>query len=366
MTGLTRLRVRAESPYDVVVGSGALVELDSVLPAGVQRVAVIHSPALSVRAQTMLDNLARARFEPLSIEVPAGEAAKTAEAAARCWDALGAAGFTRWDAVVGLGGGSTTDLAGFVAATFLRGISLVQVPTTLLGMVDAAVGGKTGINTAQGKNLVGSFHEPIAVLCDLATLATLDRPELVSGLGEVVKCGFIADPEILRLVESDPAAAIDPGSAVCRELIQRSIAVKADVVAADLRERTSIGSMVGREALNYGHTMGHAIERAENYTRRHGEAVAVGMVYVAELARLAGRLDAAVVERHRAVLTSVGLPTSYAGAGWETLHDAMRVDKKTRGNHLRFVVLDDVARPAILDGPDDALLEAAFAAIATE
>ena len=367
MSDLTRIRVETAAPYDVLVGHRLLGELARLVGSEAQRVAVIHPQALSATGLAIRDDLAASGYDAHAIEVPNAEEAKTAEVAAFCWKALGQIGFTRTDVVVGVGGGATTDLAGFVAATFLRGLRVVQVPTTLLGMVDAAVGGKTGINTAEGKNLVGAFHEPAGVICDLAALETLNRHELVSGLAEVIKCGFIADEKILALVESDPQAATDPDSAACRELIERGIAVKAAVVSTDLRERTStVGGSVGREALNYGHTFGHAIERAERYTWRHGAAVAVGMVYVAELARLAGRLDEATADRHRQVLTSVGLPTSYSGAPWSTLHDTMRVDKKSRGDRLRFVVLEGVGRPAILEAPDPALLTAAYAEVSSD
>jgi 3-dehydroquinate synthase len=361
---VTRIRVETASPYVVVVGHGLLDELAGLLD-GARRVAVIHPQALSATGLAIRDDLAAAGFEAHAIEVPNAEEAKTSEVAAYCWKALGQVGFTRTDAVVGVGGGATTDLAGFVAATFLRGIRVVHVPTTLLGMVDAAVGGKTGINTAEGKNLVGAFHEPAGVLCDLAALETLNPHDLAAGLAEVVKCGFIADPEILRLVEADPTSAQDPTSTVCRELIERGIAVKARVVARDLREQTSTGTAVGREALNYGHTLAHAIERAERYTWRHGAAVSVGMVFVAELARLAGRLDEPTADRHREVLASLNLPTTYAGsASWATLHDGMKVDKKSRGDRLRFVILEALARPAVLEAPDPALLTAAYAEIA--
>jgi 3-dehydroquinate synthase len=360
---VTRIRVETSSPYDVVVGPGLLGELAGLLGEA-RRVAVIHPQALAATGLAIRDDLAASGFEAHAIEVPNAEEAKTAEVAAYCWKALGQVGFTRTDAVVGVGGGATTDLAGFVAATFLRGIRVVHVPTTLLGMVDAAVGGKTGINTAEGKNLVGSFHEPAGVLCDLVALETLNPNDVVAGLAEVVKCGFIADPAILDLVEADPAAARDPQSTGCRELIERAIAVKARVVAGDLREQTSTGRAVGREALNYGHTLAHAIERSERYSWRHGAAVAVGMVFVAELARLAGRLDEPTADRHRAVLDLLGLPTSYRGGDWPTLHDAMKVDKKSRGDRLRFVILEGLARPAILEAPDPALLTAAYAEIA--
>jgi len=262
-----------------------------------------------------------------------------------------------------VGGGATTDMGGFVAATWLRGIKVVHLPTTLLAMVDAAVGGKTGMNTTEGKNLVGAFHEPAGVLCDLASLGSLPRNELVSGLAEVVKCGFIADPEILHLVEGDPEAATVADSAVLRELVERALRVKIDVVTDDLREAGGVGGHPGREVLNYGHTFGHAVERVERYKFRHGAAVAIGMMYVAELARLAGRLDEETADRHREVLELLGLPTSYRGGAWDQLHEAMKLDKKARGSTLRFVVLDALARPSVLQGPDPAMLTAAYAEI---
>ncbi len=360
MPEVTRIRVATDASYDVVVGRGVGAELPGLLGEGVRRVALIHPESLTALAVGVSRDLVGVGFEVEQLKVPEAEEAKTAAVAAMCWKALGQAGFTRSDAVVGLGGGATTDLAGFVAATFLRGLRLVQLPTTLLGMVDAAVGGKTGINTEEGKNLVGAFYEPAGVLCDLDRLDTLAPQDLVSGLAEVVKCGFIADEAILGLVEADPAAAVDPRSACNRELVERAISVKAVVVSSDFRESTSRGSQVGREALNYGHTMGHAVERAEHYAFRHGDAVAIGMVYVAELARLAGRLDDATADRHRDTLASLGLPTRYAGAPWPVLHDAMRVDKKSRGDVLRFVVLAGVGHPAILEGPDLTLLTAAY------
>jgi 3-dehydroquinate synthase len=242
-------------------------------------------------------------------------------------------------------------------------VRVVHVPTTVLGMVDAAVGGKTGINTDAGKNLVGAFHEPAGVLCDLTALETLPRHDLVAGLAESVKCGLVKDPAIVDLVLADPADAARPESDRLREIIERSIRVKAEVVSGDLRE--SLGGPLGREVLNYGHTLGHAIERVEDYRWRHGAAISVGMVYVAELARLAGRLDDATVDLHREALGALGLPTTYSGGRWERLLSAMRVDKKARGDLLRFVVLEGLARPAILEGPDPALLAAAYAEVAS-
>jgi 3-dehydroquinate synthase len=286
--------------------------------------------------------------------------AKTGAVALDAWERLGAAGFTRSDAVVTLGGGATTDMGGFIAATWLRGVPVVHVPTTLLAMVDAAVGGKTGMNTGAGKNLVGSFHEPAGVVCDLDVLGTLPEAELVAGLGEVVKCGFIADPAILDLVDRCPADALEPRSGELRELVERAIAVKVAVVVADLRETGGRDGHPGREALNYGHTMAHAIEKATSYGVRHGEAVALGMVFVAELARLAGHLDDETAARHARTLASVGLPTRFDAVDFATLRAAMAVDKKSRGSVLRFVVLDGLARPVVLAGPSEDHLRAAY------
>ena len=363
MSETTRIEVRAERPYPVLVGTGLLDELPGLLPAGTERVAVVHPPTLAGMVDEVARRLADAGLAVLPVAVPDGEAAKTAEVAASCWATLGRAGFTRSDAVVGLGGGATTDLAGFVAATWLRGVALVNVPTTVLGMVDAAVGGKTGINTAEAKNLVGSFHEPAGVLCDLGVLETLPLADRRAGLAEVVKCGLIADPAILELVEQDPEDAADPASPRLRELVERAVRVKADVVSADLREATSSGSRVGRELLNYGHTLGHAIERREAYRWRHGEAVSVGLVYAAELARRAGRLDDATADRHRTVLSRLGLPTAYAPDAFDELLATMAVDKKARGATLRFVILTGLARAEILSGPPVALLREAYAAL---
>ena len=363
MTEQSRLHVGGAAPYDVVIGSGLLGELPPMLGDAVRRVAVIHPRALAATGEAIREDLAAQGYESHAIEIPDGEEAKLAPVASFCWQVLGQTGFTRSDAVVTVGGGSTTDMGGFVAATWLRGVKVVHMPTTLLAMVDAAVGGKTGMNTTEGKNLVGAFHEPAGVLCDLATLDTLPRNELISGLAEVLKCGFIADPVILDLVEQDPIAAVTAGSDVLRELIERAIGVKIGVVVADLKETGGSGGHPGREALNYGHTLGHAIERVEQYKFRHGAAVSIGMMYVAELARLAGKLDEATADRHRSVLELVGLPTTYQGGVWGQLHDAMKVDKKSRGDQLRFVVLEGLARPAILQAPDPALLTAAYAEI---
>lgn len=353
------IQVESAHPYPVLLGRGLLSDLVRTVTAreGVRTTAIVHQPTLTETAETVRTALSDAGIDAHRVEIPDAEDGKELAVAGFCWDVLGQIGLTRRDVVVGLGGGAATDLAGFVAATWMRGIAVVQVPTTLLAMVDAAVGGKTGINTAAGKNLVGCFHEPAAVLVDRATLETLPRNDVISGMAEIIKCGFIADPRILDLIENDPAAALDTTGTVLPELIERAIRVKAQVVAADLTESGL------REILNYGHTLGHAIERRERYRWRHGAAVAVGLLFAAELARAAGRLDDATVERHRSILQAVGLPTTYHSDALPELLQTMQTDKKTRAGTIRFVVLDGVAKPGRLEGPDPALLTAAYSAV---
>ncbi len=343
--------------YEVLVGRGILGRVADALPPRAEKVLIVHAPALGARAEALREQLAD-RYQVLLAEVPDAEGAKRVEVAAFCWQILGQTDFTRSDAIIGFGGGATTDLAGFVAATWLRGIALVQLPTTVLGMVDAAVGGKTGINTAEGKNLVGAFWAPHAVLCDLELLDTLPRNEILAGYAEVVKAGFIAEPEILDLVEADPARATDPTTPEFRRAIELAIAMKARVVGADFTEQGL------REILNYGHTLGHAIEHAERYRWRHGAAIAIGMMYAAELARLSGRLSDAAVDRHRSILDALDLPTSYPAGRWPTLLATMRRDKKARGALMRFIVLDEIGRPTVLQGPDESLLFSAYQEIA--
>ncbi|WP_435746981.1 3-dehydroquinate synthase [Nocardioides sp. SYSU DS0663] len=359
----TRIHVGGASPYDVVVGTDVRRHLRAMIGEGVEQVAMVVDTRLEPFVDAVADQLSD--LHVLVFAVPEGEEAKTADVAASIWDSLGDEGFTRSDVVVTLGGGATTDLGGFVAATWLRGVRVIHVPTTLLGMVDAAVGGKTGINTGTGKNLVGAFHEPAGVLCDLGYLDTLSPEELASGMAEVLKCGFVADPEILRLAESADPSALSAQDPVLRELVERAIRVKADVVVADLRETGGRDGHPGREVLNYGHTLAHAVERVSGYQIRHGEAVALGCVYVAELAHRAGALSADTVDRHRDLFSRFGLPTAMAGVPFEDLHEVMKVDKKARGSQLRFVILDDVARPRVLAGPSEEHLRAAFDALQT-
>ncbi|WP_404950533.1 3-dehydroquinate synthase [Streptomyces sp. ARC12] len=355
--GPTRIQVAGSAgsdPYEVLVGHQLLGELPQLIGDRARRVAVLHPEALAETGEAVRQDLADQGYEAIAIQLPNAEEAKTVEVAAYCWKALGQTGFTRTDVIVGIGGGATTDVAGFVAATWLRGVRWIAVPSTVLGMVDAAVGGKTGINTAEGKNLVGAFHPPAGVLCDLAALDSLPVNDYVSGMAEIIKAGFIADPVILDLVEADPEGARTPAGPHTAELIERSIRVKAEVVSSDLKESGL------REILNYGHTLAHAIEKNERYKWRHGAAVSIGMVFAAELGRLAGRLDDATADRHRSVLASVGLPLAYRGDQWPKLLENMKVDKKSRGDLLRFIVLDGIGKPTVLEGPDPAVLLAAY------
>ena len=358
--GTTVIPVRGERAYEVVVGRGVVGRAISAVEAA-SRVAIIHPPVMGGRAAELAQRLPGACL----VEVPAGESAKAVAVLERCWRELAQAGFTRSDAVIGLGGGTTTDLAGFVAATYLRGVGYVAVPTTVVGMADAAVGGKTGIDLPEGKNLVGAFWEPRAVLCDLDLLAGLPDEQVRSGLAEVVKCGFIADPRILEAVQDDPMAARDVAGPVLAEILTRAIRVKAEVVSEDFREQDD-PSRVGRAALNYGHTLGHAIEKQEHFTWSHGNAVAVGMVFAAELARRLGLIGSDEVARHRELLGSLGLPVSYGGACWDDLRATMGLDKKARGAQLRMVLLEGVGRTVIVADPDEEALRDSYRAIGPE
>jgi len=361
--GARRVSVAGERPYDVLIGHGILAELPRIVQetpgAGGGGVTIIHAKALADRARAAEAALTNEGLRVLSIEVPNGEAAKKARVLEYLWDRLGSFRLGRDGLVVGLGGGATTDLAGLAAATWLRGVPVVQVPTTLLAMVDAAVGGKTGIDTPAGKNLVGAFHPPAAVIADLEMLSTLPAAELRAGLGEVIKCGLIADSVILDRVLADPADCLTWDSPVLADLVARSIAVKAAVVGEDLTESGL------REVLNYGHTYAHAIEKVTGYTWRHGEAVAIGCVFAAEVAHRSGNLSSDALALHRQSLEAVGLPTTFpeGGGRWEDLKAAMMSDKKVRGGRLRLVLLDDVARPVRVQAPSEDVLFKAHEAV---
>lgn len=354
--GTTTIAVGGVDPYTVVIGRGLLAGLSDQIGTRATKVLIVHPPTLGAQAGALRESLLD-RYEVILAEIPDAEAAKRVEVAAFCWQILGQTDFTRTDVIVGLGGGATTDLAGFVAATWLRGVRVIQIPTTVLGMVDAAIGGKTGINTAEGKNLVGAFYAPSAVLVDLDLLSTLSKNEILAGSAEIVKAGFIAVPEILDIYEADVDKATDPTSPEFRRLIELAIGMKARVVGEDFKEAGL------RETLNYGHTLAHAIEHAERYSWRHGAAVAVGMVFAAELSRLTGSLSDEAVDRHRRILESLTLPTTYPLGRWKTLLATMQRDKKTRAGMLRFIVLDDIGKPSVLTAPEEPLLFAAYAEI---
>lgn len=350
-------------PYDVRIGEGTMNHLPNVLGEGVARVALIHTQPVQRHSDHARTLLRQAGYTVSDIVVPDAEAGKTVDVANGVWRRLGDEGFTRSDAIVGLGGGAATDLAGFIAATWMRGIRYVNCPTSLLAMVDASTGGKTGINTEAGKNLVGSFYTPAGVLADMRTLATLPNDIFIEGLGEVAKSGFIMDPEILRILEDhaselrsfDGAMFLDSGlKDVVAELIEHTVGVKAYHVSADLKEAGL------REFLNYGHTLGHAIEKLEHFRWRHGNAVAVGCVYAAELSHLLGYIDQDLVDYHRSLLGSLGLPTSWNNGSWSDVLALMHRDKKARGNKLRFVVLESVGHPIHLEDPPADAVEEAF------
>lgn len=355
--GPVPVRIAVGDSYEVVLGRRLLDSLPTMLPAGVRQVLLVHTASTQEPADAVRAVLTEAGLVVSACVVPDAEAAKTDTVATSLWAELGRLAFTRSDAVVAIGGGAVTDLAGFVAATWLRGIAVVHVPTTVLGMVDAAVGGKTGINTPQGKNLVGAFHPPAGVLCDLALLDTLPETDVRAGLAEVVKGGFIADPGIIDLIEGDPIGALDATSATFADIVRRKITVKAHVVGQDLTESGL------REILNYGHTFGHAVEQVEGFRMRHGEAVAIGMMYVAHLAHGRGLIDDELLERHARVLDLLDLPRRYRSDRWDELMTAMRRDKKSRGATLRFVVLEGLARPTRLVDPDTDELKRAYRSV---
>lgn len=351
---MRKIIVNAEHEYSVIIGqewSQTLIPLMS----NRSRVAVIVSSQFSPE----LDAIKSVDAEVHVFQVPDGEEGKSSSNLINLWNWLGAAGFTRSDLIVGIGGGAVTDLAGFAAATWLRGVDWIAVPTSLAGMVDASVGGKTGINSDYGKNLIGAFHSPRSVIIDPAFLKSLSARDFSAGMAEVIKCGFISDPEILTIAATlnikDPLADSD----ALLEIIGRSVAVKAQVVSEDFKESFA------REALNYGHTLGHAIEIHAKYQLRHGEAVAIGMVYIAELAAARGLIDADVVDLHRQLLIKFDLPIAYPRDAWQKLAPLLALDKKARGTTIRFVSLKGIGSTLRLDDLSSAELDAAYERISS-
>lgn len=350
---VAEVEVRAEREYKVRITGDWRGDL-SPLASKRDRVAIIYPV-------TMSDRMPQFNFgsaDILSVPIPDGEHGKSSSVLNFIYDQLAQAGFTRSDLIVAIGGGTVTDIGGYVAATWLRGIDWVAVPTTLAGMVDASVGGKTGINSPYGKNLIGAFHSPISVIIDPSWLSSLSDRDFAAGLAEVIKCGFIDNKEILDLVEAKTLSQIRNDSQLVNSLIEKSITTKAKVVSQDFKESEL------REILNYGHTFGHAIERVSEYSIRHGEAVAIGMVFVAELAKSQGLIDDGLLARHRSILNHVGLPTSLAavdgGSNWENLYSVMALDKKSRGSDIRFVVLNDIGNCSRLQGVTEDDLKSAY------
>lgn len=354
--------------YPVTVGRGLLDRLDELLPEfpGATVAALVHPGALAGRARQVSAALTRRGLEVHALEIPDGEAAKRLAVVESLYERLAAIPAHRPDPLVALGGGATTDVAGFAAATWLRGVPLVNLPTTLLGMVDAAIGGKTAVDLPAGKNLAGAFHQPVAVVCDLDTLTTLPAAELRSGMAEVIKAGLIADPALAGACARDLPRALGRGGAgpdleVLAPLVEAAIRVKAAVVGADERE-------AGRRAiLNYGHTLGHALERLAGYQGiRHGEAVALGMIFAARVAEATGLAAPGLVAGHAALLRAAGLPAGGVDLDPDRVLGAMATDKKATGGALHLVLLREVGRAEVVPAPPRALLAEAIRALAKE
>jgi len=335
---MSTITVNSEHQYDVVIGNDWLEELMSSI-SKYDRVAIFYSEKQKAHIPK-LSSENEMHYFPL----PDGESAKSAQSLGQMWDWMGAAGFTRSDLVVAIGGGTVTDAAGFLSATWLRGIDWIAIPTTLAGMVDASVGGKTGINSEYGKNLIGAFHSPRKVIIDSKWLNTLSNRDIAAGLAEVIKTGFIGDKLILDLMENFDLERDRNNHEILDQLIEKSITVKSRVVSEDFKES------FGREILNYGHTLGHAIERHSKYALRHGEAISIGLVFAAHLSHFHCGLDEKVIQQHISLLEKIGLPTTYDRAALPQLQALMSVDKKSRGNNLRFVGISDVGKTQRIEG----------------
>ena len=317
---MTALTVKAERSYAIHFTDAWLEEAKRYIS---------DRPHLFLISESVRQATGISLPENQTILLPDGEDQKSFQSFERVTRECAQQGLNRSAVLVGIGGGATTDLTGYVAASYMRGIDWIAVPTSLAGMVDAAIGGKTGINLPEGKNLVGAFHSPSAVLVSHSFLTTLSARDVAAGMAEVAKCGFIQDGEILRLIR-------DGFQKNLPELIERSVAVKADVVSEDFRENDR------REILNYGHTLGHAIEAHSQFSLRHGEAISIGLVYAAELSKRFGRLDASIVSLHREILSQLGLPMHYSKKAWPELLALMKGDKKRKTSQIRFVALDSI------------------------
>jgi 3-dehydroquinate synthase len=337
-------------PYDVCVGAGTISSVGSLLPdlPGASTAFVVTDRTVSARwFEPLAASLSEAGLATVPLTVPSGEDAKTLRVYETLLHQLATQEAHRDDPVVALGGGAVGDLAGFVASTYMRGVPFVQVPTTLLAQVDAAIGGKTAVNLPEGKNLVGTFAQPRLVVADVDTLATLPERELRSGLAEVAKYALTVDHELLDMLERDPGPVMARDPATLERLVARCVAAKAGAVAEDERDHGR------RLVLNYGHTLGHALERLDAFAgRSHGEAVAVGMVFAARLAEARGVAPAGLAARTGRLLASFGLETDGSLPSPDDILSAFRLDKKYRGG-VRFVLLEDVGRPVVVDDVTD-------------
>lgn len=350
---MREIEVTSERKYSVFIGAHWQEELKR-LASGRRKVGIV----VSTQMVESISPLELPDCELHIFSIPDGEAGKSSETLFDLWSRLGAAGFSRSDLIVGVGGGAVTDVTGFAASSWLRGLDWIAVPTTVAGMVDAAVGGKTGINTEHGKNLVGAFNSPLAVIEDLNWLHTLSDRDFSAGLAEVIKCGFIVDENILDLVAGLSLAQIRGDIALSQSLIEAAVAVKARVVSEDFKE----GSL--REILNYGHTFGHAIEIHSKYQMRHGEAVSIGMVFIAEIAHARGLISSESLMLHREILRSVGLPIvlpdSFSKIDIIALTQSMQRDKKVKEGKVRFVCLQEGGQIIRLDDVNSDEISAAY------
>jgi len=343
------IEVAAERTYPVIIDSSWKVELSKLL-VGRNKAAII----VSEKMQPSIKDLIATDAEVLVFPIPDGEPGKSSATLNKIWDWLGAAGFTRSDLIIGIGGGAVTDLAGYAAASWLRGIDWVAIPTTVAGAVDAAIGGKTAINSEYGKNLIGAFHSPSAVIIDVSWFESLSDRDFAAGLAEVVKAGFISDGKIIQLIGDSNISDLRSNGAKVLELITRAIAVKAKVVSSDFKESFD------REVLNYGHTLGHAIELHCKYDLRHGECVAIGMAFMAQLQLSLGLITSELAQQHIDILENLGLPTTYKRQAWPSLLASMYLDKKSRGKTLRLVTIKGIGITDRLENPDEKILLAAY------
>lgn len=356
---IERVRVRAQPQvenYDVVIEPGCMDRLAQLVPPAPAYAVISDSTVAQVYTQRAVTALPNA----FSISFPAGEHSKNASTWESLTNDLLRKGLGRDGCVIALGGGVTGDLAGFVAATYMRGVRLVQIPTTLLAMIDASIGGKTGIDAGAGKNLIGAFHQPEVVLIDPLVLRTLPHEELRYGLAEAIKHGAIADADYFSWIAESAASIFEHKLHTLAALVKRSVEIKAHFVNEDVHERGA------RAALNFGHTIAHALEHATGYTMAHGQAVAVGMIVEAAAGETAGMTQTGTVEHLRVALSTLGLPTGLPnGLSGPAILAATRTDKKTRGGEQYYTLIRRIGEIARDDKgnwttplPDDVVLAA--------